>query len=115
MQVFFIVLIIVFIFGILGILYVSNYNNLQYKKTKIEQAEGLIDEVLRKRYDIVVRTSDIIKTSLKEKKDYLKEYVQLKDVKISNFDLDRKLKEAMNIIQKLKNEYPELQNNTNMK
>lgn len=115
MQVFFIVLIIVFIFGIFGILYVSNYNNLQYKKTKIEQAEGLIDEVLRKRYDIVVRTSDIIKTSLKEKKDYLKEYVQLKDVKISNFDLDRKLKEAMNIIQNLKNDYPELQNNSNMK
>ena len=70
---------------------------------------------MRKRYDIVVRTSDIIKNCLKEKKDYLKEYVQLKDAKISNFDLDRKLKEAVNIIQNLKNDYPELQDNPNMK
>lgn len=102
-------------FGIIGIIYVSNFNHLQYKKTKIEQAEGLIDETLRKRYDIVVRTSDIIKNNLQEKKDYLKEYVQLKEEKISNFDMDRKLKEAMNIIMNLKNDYPELQNNTNMK
>ena len=61
MQLFIIALFIIFLFGILGIVYVSHYNSLQYKKTKIEQAEGLIDEVLRKRYDIVVRTSDIIK------------------------------------------------------
>ena len=81
MQLFIIALFIIFLFGILGIVYVSHYNSLQYKK---------------------------------KKKDYLKEYVQLKDAKISNFDLDRKLKEAVNIIQNLKNDYPELQDNPNM-
>lgn len=115
MEILYILLIIVFIFGILGIIYVTHFNNLQYAKTRIEQSEGIIDEVLRKRYDIVVRTSDIIKNNLKEKKDYFKEYIALKDEKISNFEMDRKLKEAINIILNLQNDYPVLQNNSNMK
>jgi len=115
MEVLYIILIIVFIVGILGIFYVSSFNNLQYLKTKIEQSEGIIDEVLRKRYDLVIRTSDIVKNNLKEKKEYFKEYLSLKDDKISNFDMDRKLKEAANIILNLKNDYPVLQKHEGMK
>lgn len=40
-------LILIIIFGSIGIVYVYNYNKLQYLKTKIEQAENLIDESLR--------------------------------------------------------------------
>ena len=115
MEVLYIILIIIFIVGLLGIFYVNCFNNLQYTKTKIEQAESIIDEVLRKRYDIVVRMSDIVKNNLKEKKDYFKEYLSLKDEKVSNFEMDRKLKEAINIILNLKNDYPTLQKNTGMK
>ncbi len=115
MEVIYIILILVFLLGILGMLYIHYYNDLQYLKTKIEQSEGIIDEVLRERYDIVVRTSDIIETHLKEKKDYFKEYIALKEEKISNFDMDRKLREAANIILNLKNDYPDLQKNEGMK
>lgn len=115
MELLYIFLIVVFIVGIVGIFYVTHFNNLQYIKTKIEQSEGIIDEVLRKRFDLVVRTSDIVKNNLKEKKDYFKEYLSLKDEKIGNFDMDRKLKEAMNIILNLRNDYPVLQKNENMK
>lgn len=115
MELLYILLIIIFITGMIGIVYVSSFNNLQYTKTKIEQAEGIIDEVLRTRFDIVVRASEIVKENLKEKKDYFKEYLSLKDEKISNFEMDRKLKEAINIILNLKNDYPALQKNTNMK
>lgn len=115
MNLLYIILIIIFVVGLVGIFYVTNFNNLQYIKTKIEQSEGSIDEVLRVRYDIVIRTSDIIKNNLKEKKDYFKEYLSLKEAKISNFEMDRKLKEAINIIMNLKNDYPVLQKNENMK
>lgn len=115
MDFIYILLIIIGISSMIGIVYVSCFNNLQYTKTKIEQSEGIIDEVLRTRFDIVVRTSDIIKNNLEEKKDYLKEYLSLKEEKISNFEMDRKLKEAMNIIFNLKNDYPSLQKNTGIK
>lgn len=115
MELLYIILIVIFVVGIIGIFYVSHFNNLQYVKTKIEQSEGSIDEVLRQRFDIVVRTSEIVKKHLKEKKDYFKEYLNLKNEKIGNFELDRKLKEAINIILNLKNDYPVLQNNKNMK
>ena len=41
------------------------------------------------------------------KKDYLKEYIELKDKRITNYDLDRKLTEAYNIILDVKNDYKE--------
>ena len=44
-------LFIIIIIGALGILYVYQYNKLQHSKTKIDQAEYLIDEALRNRYD----------------------------------------------------------------
>ncbi len=115
MEIIYIILIIIFLIAILGMFYVHYYNDLQYLKTKIEQAEGIIDETLRSRYDLVVRTSDVVKTHLKEKKDYFKEYISLNDAQIGNFEMDRKLKEAFNIIMNLRNDYPELQANENMK
>lgn len=115
MEIIYIILIIIFLIAILGMFYVHYYNDLQYLKTKIEQSEGIIDETLRNRYDLVVRTSDVVKTHLKEKKDYFKEYISLSDTKISNFEMDRKLKEAFNIIMNLRNDYPELQADENMK
>ncbi len=115
MQLFYAFLILLFLGSILGMIYVIYYNRLQDAKNRIEQAEGIIDETLRKRYDIIVRMSNLAKSNLKEKKDYFKEYVNLKNEAISNFDMDRKLKEAIGIIYNLRNDYPELQKNAEVK
>lgn len=109
-----IVLILVALGALVAIFYVSIYNKLQYGKTKIEHVESLIDEDLRKKYDIVLRADDVLKNQIKAKKDYLKEYVALKDENISNFDLERKLKQAENIILNLYNDNNELNKNENM-
>ena len=53
-------LIFVIIGGILGIIYVVNYNKLQYLKTKIEQSENIIDEALRDKYDTIVKINTLI-------------------------------------------------------
>ena len=109
------ILIIIIIFGLLGIGYILIYNKMQYLKTKIEQAEGLIDETLRERYDYLVRANDIVKNELTSNKDYFKDYINLKEKKITNFDMDRKLKEAFNLLNKLKDDYEELEKNKDLK
>lgn len=108
-------LLLVIIFGVLGIVYIYLYNRMQDLKTKIEQAEGLIDETLRKRYDVLVVANNIVKSSLKDKKDYFKEYIDLKEKDISNFEMDRKLKEAFNILDKLQDDFEKLENNKELK
>ena len=94
-------LIIIIILGVLGIIYINSYNKLQFLKTKVEQAENIADESLRQKYDVIGKINIIIKKEIKGKKDYLKEFIDLKEKKISNFELDRKLVEAVNIINSL--------------
>ena len=115
MQFWMFVLLIIIILSFLTILYVSIYNRLQFGKTKIEHVECLIDEDLRKKYDIIIRADDVIKNNLNTKKDYLKDYIVSKDEAISNFDFERKMKQAQNIIENLYNDNEELNENENMK
>ena len=104
-----IILIIIIVLGIIGLLYVISYNNLVEYKIKIEKAEGLIDDSLRQKYDKITELNSLIKKVV-TKKDYLKEYIDLKDKRISNYELDRKLTEAMMLIKEVKNDYEELDN-----
>lgn len=115
MNFLYVLLIMVLISGIIAIIYIVYYNRMQFLKTKIEQAEGIIDETLRERYDILVRANNIIMNILNDKKDYFKEYINLKNKQLSNFDVDRNLKEAFNVLNKLVDDYQELQKNKELK
>lgn len=111
------ILLLIIIVGIIAIAYVITYNNLVNYKIKIEKAEGIIDENLRQKYDLIAKMNIAIKKVV-TKKDYLKDYIDLKDKRISNYELDRKLTEAMNIILEVKNDFNELDNkefNSNLK
>ena len=110
-----IILICVILITILAIIYVLDFNKMQYLKTKIEKAEGIIDETLRQRYDLLVRADNIVKSTLKDNKEYFKEYIELKSKNITNFDMDRKLKEAFSTLEKFKDDYPELGKNKELK
>ena len=102
-----IILLIIIIISIIALIYVITYNNLVNYKIKIEKAEGIIDENLRQKYDLIAKLNIAIKKVV-TKKDYLKEYIDLKNKRISNYELDRKLTEAMNIILEVKNDHSEL-------
>ncbi len=110
MKIFDIILILIIIAGILGIIYVIYYNKLSYYKTRMEKAENIIDDNLRKKYDHICEIDIEIKK--KNKKDYLKEYIDLKDKRISNYELDRKLVEAINLIKELISDNAKLNNKT---
>lgn len=108
-------LFIIIIIGSLGILYVYQYNKLQHSKTKIDHAECLIDESLRERYDILIRADKFIKTELKNDKTFFKGLDKVKSENISNFDLDRKLTEYLNLLEQIKLDFPDLTNNKGFK
>lgn len=115
MNILYIILILIIIVSILAIIYVTYYNKMQYLKTKIEQAEGIIDETLRARYDILIRADNIIKSNLNDGKEYFKEYIHLKNKQVTNFEMDRKLKEAFHLLNKFRDDYPILQDNKELK
>lgn len=108
-------LFIIILIGALGILYVYQYNKLQHSKTKIDHAECLIDEALRDRYDILIRADKLIKTELENDKTYFKGLDKVKNENISNFDLDRKLTEYINLLEQIKLDYPDLVTNKGFK
>ena len=53
MNLFEIILLLIVILGLLAIIYATIYNNLVNYKLKIDKAEGIIDESLRQKYDII--------------------------------------------------------------
>lgn len=98
---------------ILLIWYINLYNNYQNYIIRINEAESFIDTTLRKRFDLLNKSIEIIKAVTKTKKDVLSQITDLKSVKLSNFDLDRKLYEAINEFNGFKENYEDLKNNEN--
>ena len=99
-----IILIIIIILAIGGIYYITVFNNLNDLKTKIMEAESIIDENLRIKYDILIRLSNKLKKKMKDSKNYFKEYEKLNEKNITKFEMDRKLNEALSLILKMQDD-----------
>ncbi|MBP3765572.1 MAG: LemA family protein [Bacilli bacterium] len=111
MNLFTYILLIIIAICLLLIWYISIFNNYQNYIIRMNEAESFIDTTLRKRFDLLNKSIDIIKNVTKTKKDVLPMIKDLKSVKLSNFDLDRKLYEAINEFNGLKEANEELKNN----
>ena len=110
-------ILIVIIIGmciIVGI-YINYYNKFQDYIIRINEVESILDSNLREKYDNINKSVSLIKSSdyIDEEVDkkLFEEIVRLRNRKISNFDLDRKLVEANNNFINLKEKYKELKNN----
>ena len=110
-----IVIIACLIFGI----YMYLYNRIQDFIVKINEIETVIDTNLRNKYDNINKCATIIKNDekIKDEKDkkVFEELIKLRNRKISNFDLDRKLIEANNQFIALKQKYSSLNKNEEIK
>ena len=98
------VLILVILLSLGGIYYINSFNKLNDLKTKIMEAESIIDENLRIKYDSLIRISNSLKSQMKTNKNYFKEYEKLNSQNISNFDMDRKLNEGFTLILKIRDD-----------
>ena len=107
-----ILLTIIALIGIIGIVYIIIYNNIQSNKIKINEAEGIIDELLRKKYDTLNLIKDVILDETKLPSKTFDEYKKIKELNISSFDFERKLTDYNTLINKIKNDYDILDNDT---
>lgn len=108
MSVFFITLIIIIFICLILVWYVNTYNKFQGFIIRINEVEANIDTTLRKRFDLLNKSINIIKGNIKTEEDVLGLIVKLRSRKLSNFDLDRQLYEAINEFNYYKENYPEL-------
>ena len=86
----------------------TSYNQFQVLIIRINEAEANIDAVLRKRFDLLNKSIDVIKENTKTEEDVLEQIVKLRSRKLSNFELDIKLYDALKEFEKFKEKYPKL-------
>lgn len=89
---------------------ITIYNKYQNYIIRINEAEANIDSTLRKRFDFLNKSIGIIKANATVEDNVLEIIVKLRSKKLSNFDLDRQLYDAINEFNKIKEEHPELKN-----
>lgn len=105
------ILIICIVICLFLIYYVHIYNLFQTYIIRINEAEAFIDTTLRKRFDLLNKSISIIKSNNNSKDEVLKSLTKLKSQKLSNFELDRKLYDAINEFNEYKESIEELKNN----
>ena len=103
-----ILLTIVIFTGIIVVTYIILYNNIQAFNIKINEAESIIDDLLRKKYDNLDNMKSIILKETDLPEQTFEVFEKIKNVNISSFDLDRKLIEANIQFITLKEKYKEL-------
>lgn len=90
--------------------YINIYNRYQNYIIRINEAEANIDSTLRKRFDLLNKSIGIIKSNT-DKEKVLENISSLRSKKLTNFELDRILYEAINEFAKYKEEYSKLKTN----
>ena len=93
-----ILLTIVIFTGIIVVTYIILYNNIQAFNIKINEAESIIDDLLRKKYDNLDNMKSIILKETDLPEQTFEVFEKIKNVNISSFDLDRKLTEIYSLI-----------------
>lgn len=107
MEIVMTIIFIIILVCIFMILYIASYNSFQSYIIRINEAEANIDSVLRKRYDLLNKSIGIIKSNT-DKQKVLEDLKGLRSQKLSNFELDRKIYDAINEFNTYKEEYKDL-------
>ena len=113
MIIIYIFLIIILIGSVGALIYVINYNKLKMYEARIDQAESIIDDELRKKYDYLMKADILFQDYLKKEKTLMNDLKKIKETNFSSFDLDRKIEEAMLIVYKVVGDNPDINNNSN--
>lgn len=104
------ILILIIALGILLIWFFNTYNRFQEYIIRMNEAESNIDATLRKRFDLLNKAATIIKSNVEEE-EVLPMIAKLRSKKLSNFELDRELYEAINEFYRYREEHDDIKNN----
>ena len=91
-----IICIVIAVLALLAIGFIVIYNRFQENIIRINEVESDIDNVLRKRFDLLNKSITIIKDKLPEVENPLSSIEELHSKKMTNFDLDRALYQSIN-------------------
>lgn len=110
-----VIIVIILIVCSLSILYASVYNRFQDYIIRINEVESIIDNNLRKKYDLINRAIPIIKSIIPNDKEIFGEIVKLRSRKLSNFELFRVLERSSSELNSLKGEFPKINESDEIK
>jgi Uncharacterized conserved protein len=118
MTIIYVLLAIVIIICLILIFCINTNNKFQEDIIRMNEADASIDAVLRKRFDLLNKSAEIIKKEVnkhvKEDEDTIEvmnTIVQIRSKKLSNFELDSQLYSAIDELQKYTEEYETLKKN----
>ena len=111
MDLFFIIITAIIILCLIFIWFIFIYNNYQNLIVRINEVEANIDSTLRKRFDLLNKSIGVIKANSDIDGEVLELIVKLRSRKLSNFELDRQLYDAINEFNTYLDEYKELKDN----
>lgn len=92
LYILFILLVVAIIISAFFVLVIDSF---QGYIIRINEAEANIETTLNKRFDLLNKSSDIIKKSLNTEEDLLKTIINIRSQKLDNFELDKKLYDAI--------------------
>lgn len=104
-----ILLTIIIIATLLAMSYFILYNKIQFSKIRIEQAETVILEELKNRYDLIIKCKKAVEKNTKMDLTLFSDLEKTKQANITSYDLERKINEAVNTIYLIKNDYPKIE------
>ncbi len=107
MNFYIILIVLITLLAICALVYYGSASKLKEYKDKMDKAENIIETELNKKLDLIITLNSSIK-KVTGKKDYLKDYVSIRDFIITNIEKDMKLDEATNLIKDLTTDYDEL-------
>lgn len=106
--------------GLLALFFVLTYNGLIAKKNAVENAFGTMDELLKKRYDLIPNIVSTVQQYMNYEKDTLTKITELRSQAVSgNISSDEKTVLSNQVTPLLRNimvdaeNYPELKANAN--
>lgn len=110
----YILLVAIVIIGLISVFYLVTVSILKKPLFRIEEAEKLINEVLQKKLDLIIKANRILKNSTDLDINMFDEIEELKINKAPNVKIDRKLSTSFRTIIQIKNDYSSLEENREM-
>ncbi len=107
MEYLFIVVLILTIIIACALFFINKYNELNEISVKMNKAQENISNYLQEKYTKMYECYRIIKKNIK-KKDYLKDFNELKIDKVSTYELDTELNNYYELMNELKDTYKSL-------
>lgn len=104
-----ILLTIVIVLALLAMSYFILYNKIEFSKIRIEQAETVILDELKNRYDLIIKCKKAIEKNTKMDLTLFSDLEKTKESNITSYDLEKKINEAVNTIYLIKNDYPKIE------